>query len=524
MSDEAAGATGTPREPGAVARLTAALAEAQAAARAGAADLDGDAAHAVTDEPVRSPDRPGRDDAADHPAVDGAEVAASEDPLRARIGALPLLADETDRGVTLDPAPPALGAVAAVSVASPQPESVPSSDESSGPPRPRRLWPLYAAMGLLIVAVPALVWTGYRIASNSTAGEVLSGRSNPSSPGYTALVDPTPTALIIQVSNSGHAQGLTVLSLSGPNQKGGAVVVSPVEVRLTKPRLGIESFSGIVDVNSTDTAGKVIGSELGLGFTQVVKVTDADLTRLVAPVAPLEIDNPEPVTRLDGSVFDAGPIELAADEVPTYLTAEDEGHTLSGKLARQQLVWEAWIKAIADGGPRAVPGETDVGIGQFLVGLAAGTVQSTSFPVSAAPDVDGRPAVRIDHDPAMLLIANAVPFPIGSIPGDRATVVVLNGTGPGSPPASVLQRLVVGGAQITSMGNAKRFDHAGTVLTYTDARARPFALAMAERLGVGRVVHSNAADNGVDVSVVMGRDLLSNPPGPLTIEEVESNP
>jgi hypothetical protein len=96
----------------------------------------------------------------------------------------------------------------------------------------------------------------------------------------------------------------------------------------------------------------------------------------------------------------------------------------------------------------------------------------------------------------------------------------LNGTGPGAAPASVIQRLTFAGAQITTMGNAPRFGQAETTLTYTDASSHLFAVAMAKHLGKGRVVQSDTADNGVDVAVVLGRDLMSDPPGPLTAEEV----
>ncbi len=520
MSDSDEPPRTTRDQRGAVARLAEAVAEAQAAARAGAAALG--AEPTPTDQPLQRP-TPTTGPGTAAPADGGATTRTDDEAnrLRDRIGALPPLDDATDAAPhePVRPTTAGTGSGAATATA-----ATPAAPADRRPNPRRRFWPLYLLMALMIVAVPALVWTGYRLAADSTAGEVLSGRSKPSSPGYTALVEPTPTALVIQVSNSGHAQGLTVLSLSGPKQQGGAVIASPVDVRLTKPRMGVESFSGIIDLTSPATAGKVIGSELGLGFTEVIEVTDADLTTLLGPVAPLEIDNPEPVTEIDGTTLDAGPVELTADEVPAYLTAEDVGHTISGKLARQQLVWTAWIDEIArDGGATAIPGETDVGLGRFLVGLAAGKVQATSFPVEAAPDADGRSAVKIDHDPAMLLIANLVPFPVAAVPGDRATVTLLNGTGPGAVPAAVIQRLVFAGAQITSMGNAKRFGHARTTLTYADARARPFAEAMADRLGVGRVVHSDAADNGIDVEIVVGKDLLAHPPGPLTTEEVASD-
>lgn len=534
MSDEHEAPPAAADQRGAVARLAEAVAAAQAVARESATELepagpvDADVAPQIRRDPASSsdPNRSGKT----APQIDDDQTDAAAEPgLQERIGTLPLLGSDVDH----DAASPPIDGDSSEQTSGSEPTDVTPDAEEATPTdvthRPRRrFWPLYVAMVLLVVAVPALIWTGYRIASDSTAGEVLSGHSNPASPGYTALIEPTPVALVVQVSDSGHAQGLTVLSLSGPDQKGGAVITSPVDVRLATPRLGIKSFEGIIDVNSTKTAGWVIGSELGLGFTEVIEVTDSDLVTLLEPVAPLEIDNPEEVTELDGDTIDAGPIELGAADVPAYLIAEDAGHTVSGKMARHQLVWEAWIDKIAQmGGTAAIPGESDVGLGRFLGSLAAGTVQSTTFPVASVDDTiserDGGPTVKIDHRPAMLLIANAVPFPVAAVPGDRATVSLLNGTGPEAAPASVIQRLAFAGAQITSMGNANRFGVTETTLTYSEASARPFAMAMAKQLGTGRVVRSDSSDTGVDVVVVLGRDLMSDPPGPLTAEEVETD-
>lgn len=529
---------------GAVAKLTEALAAAQAAARESLAELDESPDH--TEGAVSVRERTGGEaDTGDDPEPareqPSAEEAELEDEdaarLRNRIAALPGVDERADQPASTampvsvplagerthgspgdDPADPVGGADEPGGA----PGVVHSPSEAGHVPRPRRrLGLLYGFMALLLIAVPVLVYVGYRLASDSTAGEVLAGRNKPTAPGYTALVEPTPAALVMHVSDDGEAVGLTVLSLSGPDQKGGVILAAPVDVRLSKPRLGIESFAGIIDVNSPTTAGKVIGSELGLGFTDVVEVTDADLTRLVDPVAPLKIDNPEPVTMPDGDTLDAGTVELDADQVPGYLAATDAGNTLSGSLDREAMVWKAWVSAISRAGrASAIPGESDVGIGRYLKGLAAGSVETGSFPAVPSGEIDDVPVYKIDHDPAMLLIANAVPFPVAAVAGQRATVALLNGTGPGSAPPTVIQRLTFAGAQITTAGNATNFDNARTTLTWHDQAGRLFAMRMARQLGVGKLVRSQSTDSGVDVVVVMGRDLLDDPPAALTVDDV----
>lgn len=516
---------------GAVARLAEALAAAQAAARDEPLEddrsLEDDQSlesDGLSESRDRSPSVPETADVERTEAA-GPDVEAGAGVLRDRIDALPTV-DRRDDG--RDDGPGVDGADASTP---PVDGSAPVSEPPGHGRRSRtkgtatrRVWPLYVVMVVLILAVPALAFVGYRVASNSTAGDVLKGRSKPTAPGYTALVEPTPVLLVMHVSDSGTPIGITLLSLSGPNQRGGTVLVAPTETRLRTTSLGFRTLSQVVTLGRPVTAGRVIGSTLGLGFTDVVKVTDADIARLVEPVAPLRIDNPDAVTTASGETIPSGSVDLDASQVAAYLGAADEGKTISGRLSRQQLVWQAWIAAIARSrSAAAVPGESDSGIGRYLRSLAGGKVQTASFPWNPAADLNGAPTVTVDRGPAMLLIANAVPFPVAANAGERAVVAVLNGTGPESAPLSVIQRLTFAGAQITTVGNADRFDTARTTVTYNVPGSKSFAQAMVRELGAGRVVQGRAADSGIDVVVILGRDIMSNPPAPLTAEDVEGN-
>lgn len=510
MSDEELDRTGPVEARGAVARLAEALAAAQRVAR----EIDDD----VETEDVAPGDPALRVPIA--PIVIGRAVPEGDDVV---VAATEGMDGGAGVGAVLDAGEhtPVAGLAVVGDDTPGTGRGLDSDDDPTSAVPVRRMWPLHVAMAVLIVAVPVLGYVGYRLTSDSTTGTVVSGSSDSESPGYMALVEPTPVALVIHTADDGAARGLTLLSLSGPDQRGGAIVAVPVDVRLDRPGFGIHDFAASIERTRPETAGKVIGRQLGLGFTEVVTMTDAELVRFVEPVSPLRFDNPEDVTTAEGELFEAGPIELGADEVPAYLSASDEGNTSSGALERQQLLWSTWVGAIGDAGDAAVvPGETQVGLGRYLGALAQGTVQTASFPVNAAPD-DGKPgSFVVDRAPADLLIANAVPFPVAAEEGDRASVAVMNGHGPGSAPGAVIQRLTFAGAQIIAMGNAADFDHAETTLTYSGRAMRASAQRMADTLGVGRVVESDRPDAEVDVRVVMGADLLEDPPGPLTASEV----
>lgn len=510
MSDEHETPSDLEDRRGAVARLAEALAAAQRVAREVDADPAGDVADPSGNvaDPSGDPDGQGPHAEA---AADGPDVGISAQDTEQRDDATGPVVPVVDAAGS-DP-DPVVGDRS-------EPES---GEEAVSASVSRRLWPLHVVMGVLIVAVPVLAYVGYRLTSDSTSGEVLSGRSEPDAPGYLALVEPTPVALVIHTADDGSARDLTILSLSGPDQKGGAIIGVPVRVRLDEDFYGIDQFTGTIEKNRAETAARVIGAQLGLGFGEAVKVTDSELVRSVEPVAPLRVDNPEPVTTPDGETFEAGPLELPAERIPAYLDASDAGNTTSGSLSRQRLVWAAWVEAIATSPETGVvPGERSVGLGRFLSGLADGEVQTASFPVLPAGEDDGGTVYEVDRHPADLLIANAVPFPVAAEKNDRATVALVNGTGPEAAPPSVIQRLTYAGAQITTTGNARRFDHDQTVLIYADRSHRGAAQRMADELGVGRPERSDNADSGADIRIVMGSDLLKNPPAPLTSEEIDT--
>ncbi len=529
MSDDQQTPSEEPDNRGAVVRLAEALAAAQRVAR----EVDTPAADGTrpADEPVA-----GGDGATDTGAAATATevVGAAGEPVADRVRVVdatgPDVVAEAGRKVRADTAgdPHDVGTAAAGGDGTPEPDGDGATD--TGSRARRRLWPLHVIMAILVLAVPVLGYVGYRLTSDSTTGEVLSGRADPDSPGYLALVEPTPVALIMRTTDDGVAEDLTILSLSGPDQDGGVVITAPVEMELDDPHYGIERFSQTIEINRPETAARFIGQTLGLGFTEALRLTDSELVRSVESVEPLRIENPEAVTTTDGVVFDSGPLELSAEQVPAYLSATDAGDTTSGALTRQGLVWSAWVTAIADtDDPGAVPGEKTVGLGRFLGGLAEGEVQTATFPVvpvetdpdGSDPDGSDVPVTyEVDRGPADLLIANAVPFPVGARDGDRSAVALMNGTGPDPTPASVIQRLTYAGAQITTTGNARSFDHAETVLTYSGSEHRAAAERMATELGVGRVEAAENPDSGVDIRIVMGADLLDDPPDPLTAQDV----
>ena len=383
---------------------------------------------------------------------------------------------------------------------------------------------LLAFMVVVVVAMPTLGYVGYHLLTTSTRGKVLSGVSAPNAPGYQALVDSTPVAFVIHTDNGGTARSLTILSLSGPGNLGGAVVSIPVTTRLPIPAFGIKLYGQTASYLTTAKAGQAIGSQLTIGFHDVIKISDRQLVAALAPLGTLHVDNPVTVTASTGQTFPSGPLDLSPARVPDYLDASSSGSTELDRLAREQLVWQAWIAAAGKSRGKTAATSTTAGalLTHYLTGIAAGQASYAIAPVKPAPPIGDTTTYAEDTNLLRLSLTNAVPYPVGAIPGDRLTVRVLNGTGPRAIPQSIMQRLVFGGGQIDVLGNASTYGATVTTLTYWDTASAKKAKALAKSLGNVKVVYSPNADQTTDVTVVIGRDLIRHPPSILTASEVGS--
>lgn len=381
---------------------------------------------------------------------------------------------------------------------------------------------LILAMVLSLAMLPILGYLGYRTVKTSTRGDVLSGRANPDTPGYQALVDPTPVALVIQTDDENVPTMLTLLSLSGPGREGGAVIPIDPGTRLSRSAYGVTTMGDAARRLAPSLAGAVIGSTLHLGFTEVITINPARLATFLAPVRSLKIDNPAEVTTARGAVVPAGKAVLQSDQVAGYLNAESTAELPTARLDRDHAIWEAWISAVAGSKSQAmiVPGEADAGLGRYVRGLAKGTVDFGTLPVKAAAPIGAVATTRVDDALARLMLTNAVPFPVGGAPGDRVTVRVLNGTGPTALPQSLMQRVVYAGGQVTIIGNDTSFHDDSTTLTYSLPANATIVKKMAKLLGVGEVKYRPAIEGTTDITIVVGKDLMGNPPPILSPAEV----
>ena len=90
-------------------------------------------------------------------------------------------------------------------------------------------------MVVLILAIPVLGYAGARTVLNSRAGKVAERNLDPDRAGYVAIVEPTPTTLVVQRDAEGDPMSLTLLAL-GTGEAGGSILFIPLDTNLVDAR------------------------------------------------------------------------------------------------------------------------------------------------------------------------------------------------------------------------------------------------------------------------------------------------
>lgn len=460
------------------------------------------------------------------------------DPAGDVPGAEPDPAPEADAGVPAPAPAPATAAPVVVApvvldpaslVPSPEaspmrtPEPVAGNGRRHASPPPTPPWWRRVAFGLTLVllvgAIPLLGRTGYRLVTESTDGRDGASGAGPDDPGYEELVTSTPTALVVQKDAEGLPVALTFLSLSSGTE-GGSVIFIPLDTAVTEPGFGVDrlrtSYTAVADdpVGATNQIASQTAKVLNVGIDDVIVLDDRGWSQLVAPVSPIPFDNPEPIDLFTGTV-PSGQVSLPADQFGPFLAARREGESESAALYRQQVAWSAWLDAVgASARPDAVPGESSTGIGLFARTLAAGTVTYDDLPGEFTTPVDGG-LPRFDPDPGAVsdLVVDAVPAPDAPFPGARTAVRLLNGVGPGDIPGGVIRQVSSLNGSVTVVGNGPSFGNDETTIIYNDPARKDYALLLQATLGAeGEVRLDRTASDTVDVTVVLGRDVLGDGP------------
>jgi hypothetical protein len=356
-----------------------------------------------------------------------------------------------------------------------------------------------AALVVAVLLGGALTVAGVQTLRDSNTGRTLTS-TDPSEPGFEGLLEPTPTLLVLHTAG-GVLRSAALLALN-TGDAGGSVLLLPPSVEVGDgPEASLLSvtyaFGGTPEVMRG--AGEAVA---GVGVEGIVGIDDGRWAELVAPVAPLTIRNPDELDE-----FPAGEVQLQADDVASWLAATRPGESELSVLYRHQLLWEAWVAAVAaSDDPAAVPGELDSGVGRFVRGLAAGHLEVTTVPVSERVDDTGTTVFEVDRDALRLVITELVPFPTGTGLAPRTRVRLLDGIGDQDHVRRVAPNVVAADSTIVVVGNADAFDYETTEIRYHHPTQRTAAERLLRSLGAGQVVEDVRPVDAFDVTIMLGTD------------------
>lgn len=388
----------------------------------------------------------------------------------------------------------------------------------------------------VVAAAVALMWLGTSVILSNTDGALIRTVDDPLQPGFEALVEPTEMMLVPVAGLEGELASVVALSVLGPGA--GAVIVIPPQTTIAQVASDETLAQAWIDGGAEAV---VAGAEIILNAAATdVRVVDADQWEsLVGPVGPLGFNNPDTLETSVASIseepdaravtFDAGVVELGPDQVAAYLEASVPGESDLNRMFRHQLVWAAWLEAVASelDNPGVVPGETETGLGYFIRNLAVAEVELAALPVEPQQAIVSNETqfVPLDDDVAAM-VSRLIPFPVGPSPQSRQRVRILDGTGKLANGLPAAPQLVEVGAEIATVGNAKAFDYEVTQFIISP-EARPDGVTrIVEAFGpqslpagqggpIGEVVTTDDPGSAIDVTVILGEDVVAVLGGPV---------
>lgn len=396
-------------------------------------------------------------------------------------------------------------------VAPPTRVVLPPRVEPPGPSRTIRRIAFLSTMAVLLLLVPALVYIG---ASALTRNDGVASGSNvgdPSAPGYEAVVTPTDTMLVIMAGPDDSLSGMAVLAGAGGG--GGTVLLVPAELEVALDTPRPRPLADIASAEGFEGAAQALAADLALGFDATVVLDEAAWISALQPLGSLTFENPDDLISDSERVFAGGELTLEPAEMASYLAHRNvDEDDERARLFRQELVWQTWMNRVgaAESASAAVGGSGE--LAQFIGALAGGPIEVLGLPIVPVDSIGSSERVRFNlGEGANQLLADAIPFPTGSRPGQRIGVKVLAGTGDREQALAVAVALVPHGAEVLVIGNADRFDYGKTVVRYRDPAAREAALAVAEVVGAAETtLDATLAGGSVVVTVIVGADVSLN--------------
>jgi anionic cell wall polymer biosynthesis LytR-Cps2A-Psr (LCP) family protein len=271
---------------------------------------------------------------------------------------------------------------------------------------------------------------------------------------------------------------------------------------------------------------------LGVQFDHHLRISDQGIRALFDKVGGLTIEVDQKLTRRDPDgkvrvVFAEGRQHLDGGRVSEYLTFLDEGGDEISRAVRHASIWSALLEEYRSKGvPElnkllveskdlfSLDAEVEA-LAKFLepfVSESADSVQFETLPVQAQAVQSGSQLYGPDAEAIDRMVER---YLAGSRPGGEGRsgkrMQILNGNGTPGIGEEVAGKLLPKGFQLVLDANAIRFDYEKTqIVIYSDSKkAQAMADEIRQALGVGEILISRQKQSIVDVTIVVGKDYLS---------------
>jgi len=360
-----------------------------------------------------------------------------------------------------------------------------------------------AAGSVLAIAAVALVWVGVSVLFDSSDGKLVTRIDDRAAPGFEAVVEKTPTGLVLMVGDDGELVSATVVALGSSTTGGvlGIPVETDVYVSVGEGFVAPVALRDLVRTSGTDSASTVLGELLNLSFSDVVVLHPADIT---GGATSLTVNNPSAVTGPNGEVlFAKGSISLNSSQLWSFISGTSDSEDPVSRAARQQAFWKGWMASAPS------VGASSDGINDYLSALSKDQVTYQILPVAEVAGGDGQPS-RLRLSPGVSgaqAVSSIVPLPEGS-PGRRPKLRVVDGTGQLDAAQGAAVVLAAGGGQVDIIGNSRLFGFKKTQIVYYDDSQKSAAERMRDVLGLGEIIQSTQANSALDLNITIGEDYL----------------
>ncbi len=327
---------------------------------------------------------------------------------------------------------------------------------------------------LLLSAVPVLGYLGAQSLLDTRAGNIVA-QPTAEEPGWLAAVEPSPVTGIVEVLN-GNVTGVTIVAQQQQSQPGGTII-------LVWPSMEIDGVQ--VGEMAPEEVVPAVSRELRLQIP-TVEILDEARWKIVLGSEDREVDNPDPLIDEGGvPLLAVGPITIGSDLAAAFIGRPAVSGDPDSVIVRRTIWWETLLSNPPNG---------DDDLAALIRTIGAATHQIIDLPTTRSP-AGGESSVGRRIDPALVeqIIVDSVPFPVGSQPGDRPQVKVLDRIG--GVDLELIARSVAGlGFEVIQIGNASVFDDGPAEVIVpagvTDARIE----LLAELFGAATVYETTSAN------------------------------